>query len=1080
MDMISVKKRFLEVCCAVTVFLGMFTVAAGINAKAASVNGWEVYGSNVTLTAVSATETRIAYAPGYNWTNSHAYLKNALFAPESGAGVVSFRFKADELADGDWVPFGICWAKDSESVGSLSVNGLKVSVTNSGGSGFVQFYENHPTKLTEDVAVSLTEYNTLTLVCGAPGSNQVDVMVNGTKAFTYTNADFYGMVAGANPTESMSLVVGGDENTAITVDTNASGWSAEGDSRALASIIGTPDYAAVSITGGNHASVYAKTADNAFKNQRTGMWGFDLKVPSFAANWAVLTLNWSLTGTPATSNSGLCFQLTPDSEGKYKIDPKFLESVAMTSTPASFSFAEYVRITIECTPSGDVTVKANGTTIGTAAGGASINYLYNEYPYAGFPGLTLSTGGDGAYSLIIKRFSAPADKTALNAKITECETNRNNTTVGSAIGQVPQDAMDTFNAAIDAAKAVANDEFVSQATVDSAVATLDAAFTVFKNAKIKAGDTSALQASITAAQKLLARLTEGSEKHTQLQTKLNQAVSVFENPNALQQELDTQKNELNSLVDQITTSTKFWTVSPEENEGIAVTVDGDRTTISNTKDIHSGSPVNIYSNIEKKDGKVIFNANIKKRKDFNDGIWQVIMISSKNEADTSPLARTGVLIGFGGTFGKSELSISHAGTKTQIGTYSFRENYEMQFNIGIETRNGTETLVIRIDGLEFATSTDAEIINVLKGDLIIGYTGAGNQAEGRDDYLSITEIDLNPAVVRPNKEMGEFIAAGPSGVGKTDGVAVTSDDDVQTLSFLADSGAFVNACARTNIKGPVTSFEYSVKINALIPGDWHALEFSNDFAHTGINSKGLSMAFAGSDNTVKFAEFYGDNGMGSPAGWELFAGIKLGKKMRIKVALEGNEVVCYLNGNQVGRNPASDKVKELFNSELITVALFGSASSDTEFEISYLNQEDPLPPDSLEEEPVYESTDIISLDDSLITVSGKEISVLKDMTIEEFKSLIYVEGDYSFAYYDKDGNEIADTSLSILKVARVAILQGTEEMDSYTILNQTGSAPADPVDTGVKLPITVFAVTVLAGCALLLLQKSKSTGFTIR
>ena len=1079
--MSSVKKRFLEVCSAVAVFLGMFTVTAGINAYAETVNGWEVYGNNVSLTAESSTETRIAYAAGYNWSNSHAYLKNALFAPESGAGVVSFKFKANELADGDWIPFGICWAKDSESTGSLNVNGLKMNVTNSGGNGFVQFYENHPTKLTEDVAISLTEYNTLTLICGPEGSNQVDVLVNGAKAFTYTNGGFYGMVAGANPTASMSLVVGGGENTAITVDTNASGWSAEGD-QSKATIVGTPDYVGITITGGNHESIYAKTVDNAFKNQRTGLWGFDLKVSSFEANWAVLTLNWSLSGTPATSNSGLCFQLTPDGEGKYQIDPKFLESVAMASAPASFSIAEFVRITIECTSTGDVTVKANGTTIGTAAGGANVNYLYNEYPYAGFPGLTLSTGGDGAYSLLIKRFSAPADKTVLNAKIAECETDKNGTIVGDSIGQVSQEAMNMFEAAINTAKAVAEDEFATQAAVDSAVIALDEALTAFKNVKIKTGDTTALQASIVAAQKLMERLTEGSEKHTQLQTKLNEAVSVYNNPNASQQELDAQKNDLDALVDQITASTKFWTVSPEENEGIAVTVDGDRTTISNSKDIHrSTNPINIYSNIEKKDGRVIFNVNVKKRKDFNDGIWQLITISSRNEVDTAPLSRTGVQIGFGGTFGKSELNISHAGTKTQIGTYSFRENYEMQFSVGIETRDGTEILVIRIDGLEFVSIADAEIIDVLKGDLIIGYTGAGNEAEGRDDYLSIIEIDLNPAVIKPDKAFGEFIAAGPSGVGKTNGASVASDGDVQTITFLMDDGAFVNACARTNIKGPVTSFEYSVKINALIPGDWHALEFSNDFAHTGINSKGIAMSFAGSDNTVKFAEFYGDNGMGSPAGWEALAEIKQGKKMRIKIALEDDQVVCYLNDKEVARKPASEKVKELFNSDIITVALFGSASSDTEFEIGYLNKEDPVPPDSLEEEPVYESTDIISLDDSQITVSGKEITILKDMTIEEFISLIYVEGDYSFAFYDKNGQEITDASQGILKATCLVLFAGAEEMDSYIIQNGTGSAPIDPVDTGENLLVHVYIVTVLSCVALLLIfQKYRSVRVGIR
>jgi hypothetical protein len=160
---------------------------------------------------------------------------------------------------------------------------------------------------------------------------------------------------------------------------------------------------------------------------------------------------------------------------------------------------------------------------------------------------------------------------------------------------------------------------------------------------------------------------------------------------------------------------------------------------------------------------------------------------------------------------------------------------------------------------------------------------------------------------------------------------------------------------------------------------------------------------------------------------------------------------------------------------MITVALFGSASSDTEFEISYLNAADPNPPDSLVDEPVYESTDVISLDDSLISINGKEITVLKDMTVGDFISTIYAEGDYTFALYDENGEEITDMTRSVLYAVRLAVLKGAEEADSYTIINGTGSAPGEDdggqVDTGDVLPAALFAAVLAAGALLVLSRR---------
>jgi phi13 family phage major tail protein len=72
------------------------------------------------------------------------------------------------------------------------------------------------------------------------------------------------------------------------------------------------------------------------------------------------------------------------------------------------------------------------------------------------------------------------DKSALIATIGEAEDLLAGATVGTGIGEYPQEAYDTFSDAIDAAQAVVDDENATQAQVDAALATLAVAVSAFE------------------------------------------------------------------------------------------------------------------------------------------------------------------------------------------------------------------------------------------------------------------------------------------------------------------------------------------------------------------------------------------------------------------------------------------------------------------------------------------------------------------------------------------------------------------------------------------------------------------------
>lgn len=85
------------------------------------------------------------------------------------------------------------------------------------------------------------------------------------------------------------------------------------------------------------------------------------------------------------------------------------------------------------------------------------------------------------YSLDIPEGPIPVDYSALKSEIASAKEVAEGAVAGTEVGQYPQDAIDTLNAAIAAAEAVADDEDADQETVDAAADTLKEAVATFKN-----------------------------------------------------------------------------------------------------------------------------------------------------------------------------------------------------------------------------------------------------------------------------------------------------------------------------------------------------------------------------------------------------------------------------------------------------------------------------------------------------------------------------------------------------------------------------------------------------------------------
>ncbi|MHB1454409.1 MAG: hypothetical protein ACYCYM_10715 [Saccharofermentanales bacterium] len=1030
-------RKLLSLILSAAMIIATMTLMTGNAVNAEANNGWTIISrsgtpaGNVSVSS-SGSATSIAFSSAYDWgaDGEQAVLTNRLMPVDFAT--YAFKFKADDLTGG-WIPFCVGWSPSEWGV--LNANGILFTAEN-GNKLKIKRTQGRPADEIISVDVDLAVYNTIEI--WTSGTSTIHVAVNGTVVYTFDEADFYTMATGAsNYSTGLSLSVGGGASTAITFDSNATQWIAQGTAPSNVLITGGKKTANINFLGGDFGSVYAQTVANTFKNLRTGLWGYTFKLNSLQ-NWGGMTLNWAVDNTPIFSSSGVFLAFELGGTKDYKLTPKIMSGAPVAidgALSADLSFSAEVAIIIQGDDQGHIQIFCNGESL-VSYTDASMSNLALEYPLsAELPGLTLSTGGGGTYNLVIKEMILDADKIALEELIAACQTLHDGTQTGTAVGQVAEADKTALNDAILAAQAVSGNEFALQADVDAAVAALGNARTAFLAAIIKSGDTTGLAATVAEAEALLLRITESATTYTLLADGITAARIVLDDPLSVQPILDSTSDELDSLMTTAAAPHHFWAVDllPDQTgAGIIVSADGYQTTFDTLQGTFGVEEIETDV-VKQENGSVVFNINPVKRAGNADEIWQAFVLSSPADA-SGILARMGVRLVFGGSYGNGEVWIQNNDAlvpDAKIGHFSFRENYELQFAFAVEDRDSVETLVIRVDGLEIASTANAAHIQLFKENLAIGFASGGN-----NNRQTITTIDLTPAVIRPNVAHGDFIAAGPAGTGTTDGAYVTKDGDMQVINFVQDKGDVTTTTVRTILDGPFQTFEFSFKVIEHSSFDWHALILTDNLTWTGINSPGIVIAIAGSDYSVQFRE-YGDGGQSGASLWNKDVYSVNGKKMRIKLELAGDELVTYYNGEEVSRVVASDRAKAIFNGNSAELAMFGSAGFDSQFEISYINKEDPVPFDSLEEEVPDETTEIYSLDDTKVLVEDKTVTILEDMTIEDLISYLYLEEGYDFHFYDADNELITDYALSALTVKSIFLVAGENEIDLYTVMDGT-------------------------------------------
>ncbi len=154
-----------------------------------------------------------------------------------------------------------------------------------------------------------------------------------------------------------------------------------------------------------------------------------------------------------------------------------------------------------------------------------------------------------------------------------------------------------------------------------------------------------------------------------------------------------------------------------------------------------------------------------------------------------------------------------------------------------------------------------------------------------------------------------------------------------------------------------------------------------------------------------------------------------------------------------------------------SMTVFGASENGSQYDISYINEEDPEPYDEPKEPEIPEAEpEIISLDDSKILVDGPNITILEDLTVGEFLSLISVDESFTVVLYDANGNVIDNEDASASLIAVVTLMRGDEESASFSVNGKTINGP----DTGVVTYGTVALFLLVGAAAILFAMKKKS------
>lgn len=157
------------------------------------------------------------------------------------------------------------------------------------------------------------------------------------------------------------------------------------------------------------------------------------------------------------------------------------------------------------------------------------------------------------------------------------------------------------------------------------------------------------------------------------------------------------------------------------------------------------------------------------------------------------------------------------------------------------------------------------------------------------------------------------------------------------------------------------------------------------------------------------------------------------------------------------------------------MTILGASEEGSQYDISYINETDPEPFDQPKEpeEPAVEP-EIISLDDSKITVDGTNINIHQDMTIEEFLGLITYDESFTLVLLDSQGNVIEDMNANTSKIAVIKMMRGDEEAAAFSVNGKSiNNNTDDNANTGVAACGTAAMLFFISAIGILFVMKKK-------
>lgn len=851
--------------------------------------------------------------------------------------------------------------------------------------------------------------------------------------------------------------------TASAAGSSTSKWRAEGSAAENLQVLGSGDVSTLKFTGGDHASVTGWMTNNSFVQKSKGVFSFKMNLKSLAGGWAGIRMLWSNDGNPnpIIANSGVHWEISSNGDGaSYKVTPNQCEGGSLVKYGdgkiLNLGQTYTLKVDAAATP-GTIMFYVDDTKIAECTD--QQNNI--DFSFAPGQGLTLGVAGGGAFEALFDT-AVSEEKSQLDTLIYACETLRDTTTASDtpAVGEVPTAAMTDFGAAIDTAVAAS----AAGTGLADAITALTGAKSAFDAAVVQPSvNTTALREAIANANAVLQVLVSTNADHAPLNTLVTEAQALVDNIDGTDQStVDAKAAALNEKIAAVKEANLIWNVdrlTEDPQSGITVKADKNVTTISAASTGYSWAQTRLTAPLAPTN-KLVFTL---KEVKHNPNQWSNFYITS--EVGANNLVTPGLNITFGGAK-NAEIHEFYANAdpkNVSLAKFSFENNDEIQFSFE-KTEAGK--LLIKVNGLPVYESDNVRA-DLFDGTspLYFGYACGADETNGEVE----TVVTLNPETVA-SVEMNEFIATGQGGSGSTDKVTVTKNDKVQSIRF-ADSTDFTRGIARAIVTGPKLNFSFKTVLQG--ESDWVTVLFSDGIDVHAANTAGLAVKIGG-DLSVSAAE-YGQSGIGQPAIWETDGGLfftQIGLKMIIDIYEEDGKVIVKVNDTVLTDNQEmTDSLRALLNSEKLSMTVFGSSDSGSQYDISYINEKDPEPFDQPKEpeDPEVEP-EIISLDDSKILIDGTNITILEDMTVGEFLSMISFDESFTVVLYEGNGSVIDDEEASSSKIAVVTLMKGEEEAASFSVNGKTITGPT----TGVVTYAVIALFLLVSAAAVLFAAKKKS------